>query len=524
MRFLIRVDGDLEMGGGHVMRCLTLAQEARARGHAVGFVMTAGAGSMCARVQALGFDLFEIAPRSENTLDPAGPDHQKWLRTSWRQDAQITAAAIARFAPDWLIWDHYGLDARWVREACLNAPVLRVLAVDDLDDRALASHLVLDQTALTTGARTFPADATLKGPEFALLRPEFAKLRAEHSRKRAETAVVSRVLIAPGMVDGAGLAPLALRALADFSDLKVDVVMGAASQTVAEVRRLVEGNENWSLTLDSPDMADFMVAADMCIGAGGMTSWERCCLGLPALAVGTADNQNGVLAALGARGAIVPLTLDQARDPARFTAALREVLAKHAQISAVALDLCDGQGAMRVLDALEAGLRPVTNADARRLFDWRNQPKIRAVSLHTAPLIWEAHEAWLHKTLMHKRAELWIYQEGGRDLGHVNLARTQEEGAWRWGFYIGAEGAPRGAGRRMLARALETAFSKADVGAIVADVRADNHASVALHRHFGFQQIPTNTAEVLAFKLDRCDVNLASGQPHLSQGTQSDAS
>lgn len=514
MRFLVRVDGDTSIGGGHVMRCLTFAHEAKKRGHIVEFLIADGLSSMSKRIISLGFPVHRIIPDGSNFPRIWGPIHEKWLSTSWEIDAQRTVDVASGFEPDWIVWDHYGLDARWVDAVRAQCPAVKFLAVDDLDDRQINSELVLDQTRMSKVSRKHTANASLTGPSFALLRPEFA-LKKETALKRRK-GKVRRILIAPGMVDGSGLAPLALRALSDFPNVDFEVVMGSASQTVAEVRDLLKSRPNGKLTLDSTDMASQMSQADLCIGAGGMTSWERCCLGLPTIAIQTAENQRAVLDALDHEGAIISMSLDLAREQSQMKAALLQAFSKNHQMSLASAALCDGLGATRVLDALEAELRPMHETDAKMLFDWRNKPRIRQASLNSSKLVWENHLEWIAKTLVSQIGIWKIYSEGGRDLGHVNATLDPKNGtrnSWVWGFYIGADNAPRGAGRRMLSQFLGEMFARSDVETINAEVRADNAASILLHKGFGFRQVASENPQVLAFILDRCNVNLVGGNP-----------
>ncbi|MEH6835067.1 MULTISPECIES: UDP-2,4-diacetamido-2,4,6-trideoxy-beta-L-altropyranose hydrolase [Falsihalocynthiibacter] len=520
MRLLIRTDGDTIIGGGHVMRCLTLANEATERGHHVEFVMAARLNTMSQRVRDSGFKVHDISPSSPPPHDPAGPAHSNWLATSWQEDARATAEAAQKLGPDWIIWDHYGLDARWTHEVRSATYTAQFMAIDDLDDRALGSERVLDQTRMSETARLNPADATLTGASFALLRPEFAALRPTALAGRNDT--VTRILIAPGMVDGSGLAPLALRALAAFPDIEVEVVMGSSSQTVIEVETLLATRPKATLALDADNMAERMARADLCIGAGGMTSWERCCLGLPAMAICTADNQKAVLDALDRAGAVTALSLEQARNPNILHHALIRTISKCRNMSKAAAGLCDGLGAGRVMDVLEAKLRPMELGDTQTLYDWRNQSHIRAASLDTDELVWSNHESWMRKTLRGNEGLWMIYSEGSRDLGHVN-AQIVAGKTWSWGFYVGAENAPRGAGLRMLATFLKVLFDRRDVTALEAKVRVENTRSIALHKRFGFRQIGVDDPQVLAFRLDRCDVKLAAGIWQPVKGENSDA-
>lgn len=473
------------------MRCLTLAGEAAARGHSLHFIVNSG--PMVAQIRRTGFVVSELQP--EFHVPEIYPPHASWLSAPWQQDAAFSAALVAQLQPDWLIWDHYGLDIRWVATVQKARPDMRVLALDDLDDRALGSDLVLDPARIGMAARRHPVPAALDGPEFALLRPEFAALRPAALARRGGT--VRQVLITPGMMDPAGLAPAALHALQGLG-LQAEVVMGSASQSVEEVQAMVAQNPDWTLTLDAPDMAQRMLVADLCIGAAGGTSWERCCMGLPTVAVAVADNQECGLRVLAQVEAVVPAKLDTLED------AIQQALVNLPDISRQASKLCDGFGAVRVLDAMEGCLRSVAAADVKLIFDWRNQPHIRAASHTQDVLNWNKHEAWFAAALDRDDRFWRIYQEGGRDLGAVMVV-YDGDGFGRWSFCIGEISAPRGAGGRMLALALSVLAANTEVCVVEGEVLEGNSASAKLHKRLGFMQVPTDKSEVLFFRKRICD-------------------
>lgn len=491
MRLVIRADGGPQIGGGHIVRCLTLAKEAARRNHDVQFIVAAG--PMAERVRDAGFAVAALS--AEAHMPEVHPPHAGWLEASWQADAAFTAKVVADMQADWLIWDHYGLDWRWVMKARAARAGLRVLALDDLDDRELGSDMVLDPARMGMSARQYSVPAALHGPQFALLRPEFAQLRPAALARRG--GPVRRVLIVPGIMDAAGLAPAALRAL-DGIDLQVEVVMGAASQSVDEVKAMVATNPYWTLTLDATDVGQRMVAADLCIGAGGGTAWERCCMGLPSVVVAVARNQDAGIAVLAEAGAVVTATLDRLRG------VVVKAIADAPKLATQAAGLCDGLGARRVLDALEARLRPITVNDARQLFTWRNQPHIRASSHTQTPLVWEDHTIWVTRALQHKETFWRIYQEGGRDIGAV-MVTDKGGGICQWSFYIGATDAPRGAGGRMLAMVLSSLADQTDAVMIEGEVLAGNTASVRLHERLRFAQVQSDKDDVLVFRRQICD-------------------
>ena len=98
-------------------------------------------------------------------------------------------------------------------------------------------------------------------------------------------------------------------------------------------------------------MAALTAAADLAIGAGGSSVWERCCLGLPSLTLVLADNQQDATAALAARGATE--AVGEGDVAGRLAALLADPI-RLAQMSRAASALCDGQGAGRVAERLLA--------------------------------------------------------------------------------------------------------------------------------------------------------------------------
>jgi UDP-2,4-diacetamido-2,4,6-trideoxy-beta-L-altropyranose hydrolase len=475
MRIVFRCDAGPEIGGGHVMRCLALARELSARGHDTGLVMAAS--EVAASLRAEGWEVSELPPEAHES-DPS-PPHAHWLSLPWARDGERTVQVLG--PADWLVLDHYGLDSRWVRVVRQACSGLRVLAIDDLDDRPLGSDLVLDIGRMG-GRRRHGAPGQLIGPAFALLRPEFAEMRQAALARRS--GPVRRALILPGLMDAAGLAPRALDALdeAGFEGV-AEVVMGRGAQSRPAVEARVSGRGDRILTLDAQDMARRMAQADFCIGAGGGTAWERCCQGLPTVAVAVADNQRAQVDVLDRAGAVIGLSLAAACSGS-LPEAIRQVTASRETMAAAAASLCDGGGTARVADALEGGLRVLVDTDRDLLFRWRDQPHIRVVSHSSAPLDPGTHFTWFERTRTHDDVVSRIYREGGRDLGFVAAERNGE--VWRWSFYLGETNAASGAGGRMLGAFLRLL---PDGTIIEGEVKTGNAASVRLHERLGFERV-----------------------------------
>ncbi|MFD2643342.1 UDP-2,4-diacetamido-2,4,6-trideoxy-beta-L-altropyranose hydrolase [Pseudomonas japonica] len=333
MNLLFRVDAGSSLGIGHVARCLTLAAELVACGAKVAFACRELVGHQMARIAAAGHEVFALSP------DTA--DEMLALRAVLPQGAFF----------DWIVVDHYQLDATW--ETAARQWARRIMAIDDLADRPHACDLLLDQN-FTASAALYQALLPgtchlLAGPRYALLRPAFRRER----EATAETA--RRVLVSFGGFDQAGMTLKTLRALAGIERVAVQCIAGQASADLAALRALVEQQPGWQLLAFVDDLAERMGAATLFIGAGGGTTWERAAMGLPSLCVSVADNQvanaqalarAGVHRYLGDAGQATVDGLRQAITVLLDNAPLRQ------QFAARSRQLVDGLGARRVAVAL----------------------------------------------------------------------------------------------------------------------------------------------------------------------------
>ncbi|HEC14769.1 MAG TPA: UDP-2,4-diacetamido-2,4,6-trideoxy-beta-L-altropyranose hydrolase, partial [Rhodospirillales bacterium] len=288
MLAVFRADASATLGGGHVMRCLTLADTLAGSGWRCGFACNGEAVDVVPGVRR--HDLLPLPPNA----DSVGLMKKRWGNT-W----------------DLAVIDHYGLDAAF--ESALRPIASRILVIDDLHDRKHDCDFLLDQThgrTIDAYEGLIPRSArSLLGPDYALLRPEFAAMRGEALDKRRQIAGGINILVSFGATDPHNLGGLALEALEPLGpDISVDVVLGGMARYSAAVGKAavaapfpVRVHEN---TLEMPKL---MRDADIALGSPGTTSWERCCLGLPSILVTFAENQREIAAGLGRAGAAVDL-------------------------------------------------------------------------------------------------------------------------------------------------------------------------------------------------------------------------
>ncbi len=485
MLVAFRADANPQIGTGHVMRCLALAEALTARGARCVFLCrAAGLGALAERIAAGGHTLIELP---EGT-PPAQPDtfaHSAWLPHGWREDARLCRECLATFAPvDWLVVDHYALAADW--QTALRATARQILVIDDLADRPHDADLLLDQNLQTEPEKRYigllPAYCqTLFGPRHALLRREFAAAREAALNRRAEDSA-QRLLVMFGGADRENLTTRTLVVLAEMGFAgAVDVVVGPLHGEAENLERYCAAHPGLCLHRSPPDIAALLAAADLAVGSPGVSTWERCSVGLPSITLAVAANQLELAETVAEQQGHLHLGRHDAVSDTELAAAIRllwslaewrDRIARHAGL------ICDGRGAERLAKRMFAAItvRPATLDDATRLFDWRNDPRVRQHAFDSRSLIWEAHLAWLGKVLADSRHVLLIGETSGQACGCVRF--DLQEAQVRVSLFL--DPARFGEGLAIpLLRAAEAHLRARhrDAGPLHAEVRADNLAS-----------------------------------------------
>ena len=328
-----------QIGGGHVLRCLALAEGLKALGVEARFATDRVTRDTVGLLGASPFDVVETAP------------------------AEAHRHAVAR-ETDIVIFDSHAFD-RAVEQGWQSLAKVRV-TIDDLANRphdcdVLISHAA-GRTAAVYAGLVPQRCAVLAGPSYALLRPQFAALR-RRALARRQNWPPRRLLIAMGLTDVGGVTRLSVEAACRTGlPLSIDVVTGQTAVSLPWLReQAAAGALRLHIDLDAFGMADLMAEADIAIGSGGGTSLERCCLGLPSLVIMVADNQRSSVANLVQAGAVTLVGMLAETMPEQIAASLaalaNDSAALEAQATAAAA-VVDGEGVWRVgrviLDRLAA--------------------------------------------------------------------------------------------------------------------------------------------------------------------------
>lgn len=358
MNVFIRTDASVVIGSGHVMRCLTLAETLREAGATVVFLCRDLPGNLIGHIEEKGFFVLRLTAPKNVVSDLDGTKHAQWLGVPWQADAkEVLVFLNSQTRPDWIVVDHYALDYGW--ETQIRPFVGNIMVIDDLADRCHECDLLLDQNLYdqmeTRYEGLLPEKCVvLLGPKYALLRPEFLEARKNLTKREGS---LRGILIFFGGSDNTNETAKALEALMSLNlhGVSLDVVVGDGNPHKDRIKQACSVLPHTSYYCQVTTMANLMLSADLAIGAGGSTTWERCAVGLPTIAISVADNQvpiaetavkAGVLFYLGASQCV---TVECLRTSILYALKNPGVLKK---MSEKAFKLVDGEGATRVADYL----------------------------------------------------------------------------------------------------------------------------------------------------------------------------
>jgi UDP-2,4-diacetamido-2,4,6-trideoxy-beta-L-altropyranose hydrolase len=344
------VDGSAQIGLGHLMRCLTLAQSMQSRGLAAHFISRSLPDDFASQLHALGIPMHELTDPVA-ALDPYAIDAER--------DSSETAGVIKRHGHQkcCLVVDHYGISASW--EQRLRAHVTLIVVIDDMANRHHDCDLLIDQTHAGSTQRYEHLVPThcerLCGSQFALLREEFGRYRNQAIEKRSrKLQPPCSVLLSLGGGDATAAIGRILSLLKQMPAGAITLRVLAAGGNAEQINSLA-GSMTLPITVLTQvrNMAEQYLASDVAIGAAGTSSWERACLGLPTLMYVLADNQREIAKATDEAGAAT--IVNDATLLASLMALLNDPDLYQRQ-AAAALSICDGQGTGRVTDRILARL------------------------------------------------------------------------------------------------------------------------------------------------------------------------
>lgn len=339
MRALFRIDANETLGGGHVARCLSLAVKMKENGWEVFVASRHSSARYLSEVHRSGIQIILI----KDGLNSGG-------ETQFLKGLHLK--------PDTMIFDHYELDAEYERK-CRSLTDTIVVLDDVPSARKHSADLLFDSAPGRQSQDWLPyLPETTKlyvGAQYALMRGEIVRAR-QRARSRRRTGNVRSALVSFGLTDPLNLSPLALRILRRaFPKAAILVALGGAARYLPEVQQEAE-KQSADVLVDPEDFVDQLIAADLVVGAGGVSALERACLGVPSVAIQTAENQMQVLAGLARASAIVHAGTAEALTQAQLLSDISFASRCTQRLSAAAFSVIDGRGANRTLNEIETHL------------------------------------------------------------------------------------------------------------------------------------------------------------------------
>ncbi len=517
---IIRADASAHMGTGHVMRCLALAEPWLAAGSEV---------ILAAQLmpEALGQRALKAGVKPYSVGGEAGGI----------EDAQETAALAAEHPGAWLVVDGYQFGEGYF--GVLKQAGVKVLQVDDFGGLTrYAADFVLNQNLGVTAA-WYPQKTEntrlLLGTRYVQLRGEF--LQQKTTERDPEKEQLS-ILVTLGGSDPDNVTAKVIEALQLISGVEATVVVGGSNPHWEELQASVKKDAaKIRLIRNASNMPELMATADLAIAAGGTTAWELAYMGVPMMTIVLADNQRsngeqlaatGVAINLGWHGELtaealakriealihkdVPVShtgaatgtpqpgplsseLRQSRESGRGSddlAAKSEASPADtnslAEMSAKAWELVDGLGSMRVwlrLNEETLRLRSATAEDAKLIFDWANDPGVRAVSFSSEPIAWENHLTWFTAKLSDANYRIWVAEDAaGTPVGQVRFQIDGEAATISISLDAGQRGKNRGS--LLIWAACRKIFAESALKEVLAYIKPDNQASIRAFEKAGF--------------------------------------
>mgnify|MGYP001792002932 CR=1 FL=1 len=482
LKLLIRADASAQIGTGHIMRCLALAQAWQAEGGAVTFLMGTSAPGLESRLQSEGFEVMH---------------HEETLGSLEDGDRTITLAE--EMGARCILVDGYHFGSDYQKQ--LKKGELRVLFIDDnghvehhYADWVLNQNIYAHEEMYESRE---PETQLLLGTRYVLLRKEFWPWR---NWQRQIFPEAHKVLVTLGGGDPDNVTLSIIQALKKMpiDTLEVIVVVGATNPHYEYLQQAAQSsNQKIELRQNITDMPELMAWADIAITAGGSTCWELAFMDLPSLVIAIADNQLGIVRHLVQLGIVEAIDQRQLRSEMILRDTITNFLQRLQDRAEQSIPrLVDGYGAARVVRRLQQEpiqLRNVCPEDCQLLWHWANDAIVRASSFSEAPIPLADHEQWFANKLRDPQCHIFIALDSdAKPIGQIRFDFINERQA-EVDVSLDNQSRGKGFGHQLIELSTQKIFRITSANAVYASIKKTNIASIKSFQRAGFFE--TNSAE-----------------------------
>jgi UDP-2,4-diacetamido-2,4,6-trideoxy-beta-L-altropyranose hydrolase len=489
MRIAFRVDASSNIGYGHFMRCLTLADSLASECFQIMFLCRQLPLHFQKMIGNKGYD-FSLLTNTpvDDRLDDLQYSH--WLGVSQHQDAINSFESMKDGIWDFIVIDHYGIDYRW--EKALRKKARMILVIDDLADRHHDCDVLIDQNLYNDMNDRYidlvPSACRLfLGPKFAFLRPEFHEQR---KNMKVRCGNVKNILVYFGGVDSDNNTLLAIEALMNVGyeklmhdELKIVVVIGEQHPALSEIK-LICIEQNFACHVQTKKMAELMSQADLAIGAGGISTFERLYLRLPAILKATESNQ------------LLPLTYMSSIGLFELYSsqkALESLLKDALQRKNIPPPDCVEDGNSKLVTYITdsyISLRKTSRFDVRRTFKWLQNKQLREDFLLSKAPEKDNHFKYWRKLIKNSTEQAYSIYYCNIHVGNCGLKNIDSDSSSceLWVYIADLSVRGRGVAKTVVIKLLAKAKADLSIGMVYLHVAKSNLKAVGLYESTGFHE------------------------------------
>lgn len=330
MRAVFRVDASWAIGSGHLSRCLTLARSLVRTGFTVAVATRNPTDHTKKAVVREGLELLVV------------------------EGEELIGARRAAEGATLVVVDGYGFGADL--HAALREPGRVVAVIDDTASAPVDGDVVLNGNFFAESLRYDGVATTLLGPTYALVRDEFREAREAREARSGDGT--RRVLVSMGGADPACATEAFIDATSELAPSELRIVVGGANPRVEAIRAAAAriAGHRVEVLVDVARMSEPMLWCDVAVVAAGSTCLELACLGVPAVVVAVADNQDPVAGEVARRGLMRSVGRFGASSGHDLTREVESLLADGSVRRRMVSDqraTIDGTGAERAAAALD---------------------------------------------------------------------------------------------------------------------------------------------------------------------------
>ncbi len=414
---IFRVDFGSEMGMGHLMRSLVYAK----RFDEVIFV------SKSDKKEFVPYKLVTIESE-ENFFDQ-----------------------VEKLHPTQVIIDNYNFTLEDEKEFKKRFPHVKLSVFDDDYREHFCDEIINHNISADKSKYPKPDIVSIIPP---LIRDEFYK---EKTIKREK---IYDIFIAMGGSDTANLNIPILKALP--KSFKIALVTTSANAHLQKLKDYVRDKTNITLYIDSQELAKVMNQSELAIVTPSVVVHEVMFMGLPFVAVQTADNQKEIVK-----------YLQKYRYP--VLKAFEKKLLIHEIYTLLA----------RKLELIN--FSNLDTDEKKMILEWRNDPKIRKWMRTKKPITLKEHLNFIDSLKSRTDKRYFVAKEREKYIGVIDFTdvNPKEKSAF-FGLYTNPSLKKSGTGSKLLARIIDYAKKDLDLKLLRLEVLSSNKKAIALYEKFGF--------------------------------------